>query len=760
MILSRQLEIALALALDVARERRHAYLTLEHLLYALITEPTTAECLEACGADLKALEEELDAFFDTMESLSDDLDADEDDAPEQTDGFRRVLGRAGRHVVSSGKTEVQGTNVLVAMFSEEDSHAVHMLTKQSVSKLAVTEFIAHGTRRVPEKKAASAVAGGGSEAGAATAGTADALANFTTDLVAKAASGRIDNLIGRQPEIERTLQVLARRRKNNPLLLGDPGVGKTAIVEGLAKRIHEGTVPDLLKDARIYALDMGALIAGTRYRGDFEERLKNVLKALEQRKDAILFVDEIHTIVGAGATQGGSMDASNLLKPALANGELRCIGSTTHAEYRASFGRDRALARRFQSIDVGEPSVDECILILHGMREAFEKHHGVRYTSDAIDAAARLAARHINERYLPDKAVDVLDEAGAAARLTNPGSTVDVPEIEAVVARIARVPARSVSSEEKENLAGLADTLKARIFGQDPAIDTVVQAIKVNRAGLGHPNKPVGSFLFSGPTGVGKTELAKQLAEVLNVAFLRFDMSEYMEKHAVSRLIGAPPGYVGFEQEGMLTGAVSRHPHAVLVLDEIEKAHADIYNVLLQVMDHASLTDNNGKKADFRNVIVVLTTNAGVRESNQASVGFGGAMPAGMDRGRRVTDALNRTFPPEFRNRLDAQVAFNGLDQEAIRRVVDKFVRELGAQLSAREVTLEITPALRDWLGEKGYKPEFGAREMGRVIAEHLKKPLADELLFGRLTKGGHVVAELDVDKVSFRFAAREPEPA
>ncbi|MEN9784991.1 MAG: hypothetical protein RLZZ299_255 [Pseudomonadota bacterium] len=763
MTLSRTLQIALSLALDVARERGHEYVTLEHVLYALITDPASAACLEACGADLRALERKLDAFFDTLETLEDAAD-DEEWEPEQTQGFRDVLNRAARHVMSSGKSEVHGHDVLVAMFAQQDSNAVHLLREQGVERLHIVEYISHGVRRVPETRPSAQVPAGGDPAPGATSTPAspgnDALANYTVDLVGKAASGRIDPLVGRAAEIDRTLQILARRRKNNPLFLGDPGVGKTAIVEGLARRIHEGHVPELLKDARIYALDMGALIAGTRYRGDFEERLKGVLKALQGQPNAILFVDEIHTLVGAGATQGGSMDASNLLKPALANGELRCIGSTTHAEYRASFGRDRALARRFQTVDVGEPSVEDCILILQGLRPQFESHHGVTFTEAAIDAAARLAARHINDRFLPDKAVDVLDEAGAAARLSAPGSTVDVPEIEAVVARIARIPPRSVNQEERSSLAGLGDALKSRIFGQDEAIETVVQAIKVNRAGLGQPNKPVGSFLFSGPTGVGKTELAKQLAEVLSVAFLRFDMSEYMEKHTVSRLIGAPPGYVGFEQEGLLTGAVSRSPHAVLVLDEIEKAHPDIYNILLQVMDHATLTDNNGKKADFRNVILVLTTNAGVREGNQASVGFSGALPPGMDRGRRVTDALNRTFPPEFRNRLDAQVLFRGLERESIRRVVDKFVLELNAQLSAREVTLEVTPTLRDWLGERGYRPEFGAREMGRIVADHLKKPLADELLFGRLVHGGRVVADLDGETVTFAVHAREPAEA
>jgi ATP-dependent Clp protease ATP-binding subunit ClpA len=753
MTLSRELTIALSLAMEVAREKRHELLTLEHVLYALLTDPSTAECLEACGADLKKLEQELDAFFDQMEKLSVE-EADEHE-PTQTAAFTRVLQRAVHHVQSSGRTEVTGGNLLVAMFSEQDSHAVHMLEKQQVTKLDVTAFIAHGVRKAPVRKA-SALSSSGSEpeSSSAPAASNDPLSNFCVDLVARAAAGKIDPLVGREEEIERTLQILARRRKNNPLFLGDPGVGKTAIVEGLARRIHEGKVPDLLKGSRLYALDMGSLIAGTRYRGDFEERLKAVLKALDDKPGSILFIDEIHTIIGAGATQGGSMDASNLLKPALASGELRCIGSTTHSEYRAAFGRDRALARRFQTIDVAEPSVDECILILHGLRKQFEAHHGVTFTEEAIDAAARLAARHINDRHLPDKAVDVLDEAGAAARLHQPGSTVDVPQIEAVVARMARVPPRTVSSEEQMNLARLPDMLGARIFGQQQAIDAVAQTIKLNRAGLGAPNKPVGSFLFSGPTGVGKTELAKQLAEVLGVAFLRFDMSEYMEKHTVSRLIGAPPGYVGFEQEGLLTGAVTRTPYAVLVLDEIEKAHPDIYNILLQVMDHATLTDNNGKKADFRNVILILTTNAGVREGSRSSPGFGRS-----DQGRRVDDAVNRTFPPEFRNRLDAQITFGSLSQEIVLKVVDKFVLELSAQLGSRDVTLQITPTLRAWLGEQGYKPEYGAREMGRVIQEHLKKPLADELLFGRLAKGGSVLADLDGanGKVTFTIAGPTP---
>ncbi|HND31398.1 MAG TPA: AAA family ATPase, partial [Myxococcota bacterium] len=568
------------------------------------------------------------------------------------------------------------------------------------------------------------------------------------DLNARAEAGKIDPVIGREREIERIIQVLARRRKNNPLLLGDPGVGKTAIVEGLARKLFLEEVPELLKGCRVYALDMGALIAGTRYRGDFEERLKAVVKAITEKPGSILFIDEIHTVIGAGATQGGSMDASNLLKPALSNGDLRCIGSTTHNEHRLAFGKDRALARRFQTIDIGEPTLDDCIEILKGLKGTFEEFHKVRFTEAAIEAAVRLSARHITDRHLPDKAIDVIDEAGAYARLKNPGSEVDVPQIEDVISKIAKIPPKTVSETEQLNLKDLAENLRSRIFGQDRAIDTVVQTIKLNRAGLGHPNKPVGTFLFSGPTGVGKTELAKQLAEVLSVTFLRFDMSEYMEKHTVSRLIGAPPGYVGFEQEGMLTGAVSRTPYCVLVLDEIEKAHPDIFNILLQVMDHATLTDNNGKKADFRNVILVLTTNAGAREGGKQGLGFAQISKAG-----RIDEALTRTFPPEFRNRLDASVIFDPLSKPVILQVVDKFVRELQAQLSARKVTLTISAALREKLGEEGYKPEFGAREMGRVITERLKKPLADELLFGRLAQGGEVEADWVEERVDFRYA-------
>ncbi len=744
MTLSRELTIALSLALDEARERGHEFITLEHVLYALLTDPSSAECLEACGADLKLLEGALDTFFESLETIP-VAERDGEDEPKQTESFRRVLNRAALHVQSSGKTEIRGPNVLVALFSESDSHAVAMLAEQGIEKLDVTSFIAHGRRKVPETRR---LEGAGAETGEGKP-AANPLQQFCVNLNERAKAGKIDPLIGRAAELERTIQVLARRRKNNPLYLGDAGVGKTAIVEGLAKAIVEGNVPDLLKPCIIHALDMGALVAGTRYRGDFEERLKGVIDALRDAPEAILFIDEIHTVIGAGAVSGGAMDASNILKPALANGELRCIGSTTHQEYRQAFGKDRAFARRFQTIEVGEPSVEETVLILEGLKPQYEAHHGITYTHDAIEAAARLAARYINERFLPDKAIDVVDEAGASSRLTNPGGVVGREQVEGIVARMARIPPKSVSAEETKSLKNLSGELKERIFGQDSAIDAISSVIKLNRAGLGSPNKPVGCFLFSGPTGVGKTELAKQLAEVLGVQFIRFDMSEYSESHTVSRLIGAPPGYVGFDQEGLLTGAVSRSPHAVLVLDELEKAHGNIFNMLLQVMDNASLTDNNGKKADFRNVVLILTTNAGAREAAKSSVGFSAPGVEG-----KVADALTRVFPPEFRNRLDGSVVFGALSRPVILQVVDKFVRELGAQLQSRDVTITISNELREWLGNEGYKPEFGAREMARVIQEHLKKPLADELLFGKLVSGGSVEADLAEGKVVFRFPA------
>lgn len=758
MTLSRELSIALSLALEEARERGHEFITLEHVLYALLTDPSSAECLEACGADLKKVERELAEFFEGMESvpakaelsINEDNDEDDDD-PIQTDAFRRVLNRAALHVQSSGKSEIRGPNVLVAMFSEPDSHAVAMLAAQGIEKLDVTSFIAHGRRKVPAVKK---LEGAGSDTDE-SAPVKNPLAQFCIDLQKRAADGKIDALIGRAAEVDRTIQVLARRRKNNPLYLGDPGVGKTAIVEGLALAIHEGKVPDLLKPCKVYTLDMGALIAGTRYRGDFEERLKAVIEALKDMPEAILFIDEIHTVIGAGATSGGSMDASNILKPALSNGDIRVIGSTTHQEYRTSFGKDRAFARRFQTIEIGEPSVEETILILEGLKPAYEKHHGITYTSEGLDAAARLSARYLNERYLPDKAIDVVDEAGAALRLVTPGGVVGVAEVEGTIAKMARIPPKTVSAEEQTRLKTLADELKARIFGQDAAIEAISSTIQLSRAGLGAPNRPTGCFLFSGPTGVGKTELAKQLAEVLGVQFIRIDMSEYSEPHSVSRLVGAPPGYVGFDQEGLLTGQVSRNPHSVLVLDEIEKAHPTIYNMLLQVMDSATLTDNNGKKADFRNVVLILTTNAGAREGGKQGLGFGSGSKDG-----RIEEALGRVFPPEFRNRLDGSVLFNSLSRPVILQVVDKFVRELAAQLQARNVTLEISIELRQWLADKGYKPEMGAREMGRALHEHLKKPLAQELLYGRLAKGGKVMIDLVDDKPSFTFPEAVESPA
>ncbi len=776
MTLSRELNIAISLAIDEARRRRHEFITLEHILYALLTDPASSEVLEACGGDLQRLEQGLDNWFDEQESLpvtapktllAEALTDEPKEPkvgepkvgepkktkagepkqaptlePKQTKAFQRVLNRAVDHVYSSGKTEVRGPNVLVALFSETDSYAVYMLREEGIEKLDITKFIAHGTRKVVADRPKE---DGGSEGSPSPA--KDPLSAYCVNLNAKATAGKIDPLIGRTAELDRTIQVLARRRKNNPLYLGDAGVGKTAIVEGLAKAIVEGNVPDLLRSCIIYSLDMGAVVAGTRYRGDFEERMKAVIEALVARPEAILFIDEIHTVIGAGAVSGGAMDASNILKPALSSGDLRCIGSTTHQEFRQAFGKDRAFARRFQTIDIGEPSVDETVLILAGLAPAYALHHGITYTPESLDSAARLAARYVNERFLPDKAIDVVDEAGAAKRLSQPGGVVDVADVEAVVARIARIPPKTVSEAEQSNLKQLASDLKERIFGQDPAVDAITSVIKLNRAGLGSPNRPIGSFLFSGPTGVGKTELAKQLAEVLGVHFLRFDMSEYSESHTVSRLIGAPPGYVGFDQEGLLTGAVSRNPHAVLVLDEIEKAHHQIYNILLQVMDNASLTDNNGKKADFRNVIVILTTNAGARDAAVAGMGF--AAPGAQ---HKVSEALAKLFPPEFRNRLDGSVVFGPLSRPVILQVVDKFVRQLAGQLQARDVTLEITPALREWLGNEGYKPQFGAREMARVIQEHLKKPLADDLLFGRLMKGGSVTADLVDGTVRFTY--------
>ncbi|MCP3102902.1 ATP-dependent Clp protease ATP-binding subunit ClpA [Myxococcus sp. K15C18031901] len=745
-LIAKELQASFRSAMDEARKMSHEYLTLEHLLLALTKDSRTREVLKACGADVKRLQERLSNFLEeTVERLPEGVEAD----PQQTIGVERVLHRAAMHALSAEQKLIDGGDVLVALFREEESHALYLLQQEGVSRLDLLNFISHGITKDED--------GGGDEGEASEGKHAHAgddeegesprkspLEAYTTQLNIEAKEGRIDPLIGRDKELERTIQVLCRRRKNNPLYVGEAGVGKTAIAEGLALYIHEGRVPEALKNAVVYSLDMGSLLAGTKFRGQFEERLKGVLKALQEQKDAILFIDEIHTIVGAGATSGGSMDASNLLKPALASGRLRCIGSTTYQEYKSAFERDRALSRRFQKIDVAEPSIEDTVLILEGLKSRYEEHHGVKYTPEAIRAAAELAAKHINDRFLPDKAIDVVDETGAAERLKPEGvrtNTVTGADVEMVVAKMARIPAKSVSASEGVQLQNLDKELQGVIFGQDKAIQDLVSAIKLARSGLRAPEKPIGSFLFSGPTGVGKTELAKQLAQALGVEFLRYDMSEYSEKHTVSRLIGAPPGYVGFDQGGLLTDAVRKHPYAVVVLDEIEKAHPDLFNILLQVMDHATLTDNNGRKADFRNVVLILTTNAGAMEMSTKTIGFGDAVkPAESNRAKK---AIERTFTPEFRNRLDGWILFSGLPPEVILKVVDKEVRLLQKMLDEKKVTLELTPAARAWLAENGYDPAFGARPMARLVDNSLKKPLAEALLFGDLRNGG--VARYDV---------------
>jgi len=750
--LSRTLEATLTQAIREARRRRHEFLCLEHVLWALLHDDAVAEVIRACGADVGAIKHDIERYLDEQ---VEPLPPGDDRPPQQTLGFQRLLQRAAAHVQSAGKSEIEGRHLLIALFRETDSHAAWLLGQHGVTRLDAITYVAHGIPKVP---ATPEPDHGSDDEEAEEGGRSlhDPLAAFTENLVAKAAAGKIDPLIGRERELERALHVLCRRRKNNPVFVGDPGVGKTAVVEGLARAIHEGSVPPALLDATIYALDMGALLAGTKFRGEFEARLKAVLAALAKRPKAILFIDEIHTLVGAGATQGGSMDASNLLKPALASGELRCIGATTYQDFKQHFERDRALARRFQKIELSEPSVDETHAILEGLRPQYEAHHGVSYTDDALRAAAELAAKHVHDRFLPDKAIDVIDEAGAAAQIhpapaDGPRPVIGTSEIEHIVSTMARIPPRQVSRSETERLSTLDRDLKLLVFGQDPAVDTVVAAIRLARAGLAQPDKPVGSFLFAGPTGVGKTELAKQLAAALGVEFLRFDMSEYMEKHTVSRLIGAPPGYVGFDQGGLLTDAIRKTPHAVLLLDEIEKAHADIFNILLQVMDHACLTDPTGRKADFRNVILIMTTNAGAQEMAAAAIGFGS--PSNADKGQK---ALERLFSPEFRNRLDAIVQFAALGPEAIERVVDKFVTELETQLAARRVTVELTPAARRWLAERGYDKTFGARPMARLIQEHVKRPLAEEMLFGRLRDGGHAMIDAADDGLRFTVVPHE----
>ncbi len=750
---SNTLEQAIHAALALANARRHELATLEHLLLALIDEPDAARVMQACSVDLEELRKTLVEFID--EELSTLVTEIEGSEAVPTAAFQRVIQRSAIHVQSSGRTEVTGANVLVAIFAERESNAAYFLQEQDMTRYDAVNFIAHGVAKDPSFGETRPVSGApefneetqsnGSQPDDGDA-KESALSKYCVDLNAKAREGDVDPLIGRELEVERCVQVLCRRRKNNPLLVGDPGVGKTAIAEGLARKIVKGETPEVLQHATIYSLDMGALLAGTRYRGDFEERLKAVVTELENHPDAILFIDEIHTVIGAGATSGGAMDASNLLKPALQGGKLRCMGSTTYKEFRQHFEKDRALSRRFQKIDVKEPSVEDAVKILKGLKPYFEDHHHIKYTSDAIKSAVELSARYIHDRKLPDKAIDVIDEAGAAQHLVAAGKrrkTIGAKEIEAVVAKIARIPPKNVSKDDSAVLKDLEPSLKRVVFGQDKAIEALSSAIKLARAGLREPEKPIGNYLFAGPTGVGKTEVAKQLADTLGVELLRFDMSEYMEKHAVSRLIGAPPGYVGFDQGGMLTDGIDQHPHCVLLLDEIEKAHPDVFNILLQVMDHGKLTDHNGRQVDFRNVILIMTSNAGAAEQAKSAIGFGRDRREGED-----TAAIGRTFTPEVRNRLDAVISFAPLPKEVIMQVVEKFVLQLEAQLMDRDVTIELTQPAAEWLADKGYDDKMGARPLGRVIQEHIKKPLAEELLFGKLAKGGVVTVGVKDGKI------------
>ncbi len=753
-MISQELEVSLHMAFVEARQKRHEFITVEHLLLAMLDNPSAAQVLRACAANIEDLRKVLSEFVvqhTPVVSGTDEVDT------QPTLGFQRVIQRAILHVQSSGKKEVTGANVLVAIFGEKDSHAVYFLHQQGVTRLDVVNYISHGISKVQDSAAHGKGSGGEAEHETeAEQQPATALENFTQNLNAQALLGKIDPLIGRELELERVIQTLCRRRKNNPLLVGEAGVGKTAIAEGLARRIVEGNIPEVLAQSTVYSLDMGALLAGTKYRGDFEQRLKAVLKHLLDNNKAILFIDEIHTLIGAGAASGGTLDASNLLKPALSSGLLKCIGATTYNEYRGIFEKDHALSRRFQKIDVPEPSVAETIEILRGLKSRFEAHHGVKYTAAALSTAAELSAKYINDRHLPDKAIDVIDEAGAAQRIlpkSKQKKTITPKEIEDIVAKIARIPPKSVSTDDRSALKNLDRDLKAVVFGQDRAIDALASAIKMARSGLGNSQKPIGSFLFSGPTGVGKTEVARQLAYTMGIELLRFDMSEYMERHAVSRLIGAPPGYVGFDQGGLLTEAITKHPYSVLLLDEIEKAHPDIFNILLQVMDHGALTDNNGRKADFRNVIIVMTTNAGAEALNKTHIGFTTPEKSGDEMGD-----IKRLFSPEFRNRLDATISFKSLDKEVIMRVVDKFLMQLEEQLHEKKVEANFTDALKDHLAKKGFDPLMGARPMARLIQDTIRKALADELLFGRLVSGGKVTVDIDeADQVRLVFE-EEPE--
>ncbi len=762
-MLSRELQVTLQLAMTEAQNRRHEYVCLEHLLYAMLHDYTTSNVLKHCGANIDALRRKLQGYLDeSVERMGRDA------APRYATGVQRALQRAAMHAQSAGRQEINGPAVLIAMFQEAESYALYFLQEEGVTRFDVINYVSHGVSKVGADDDRQVRGAGESEdeetaerdeaesdeddEGVPRLSPARALKRYAINLAERAAQGKIDPLIGRKHEIERAIHVLLRRRKNNPVFVGEAGVGKTALAEGLALAIHEGRVPEALKGVEIFALDMGALLAGTRFRGDFEQRLKAVIKAATGNPKIVLFIDEIHTIVGAGSASGSTMDASNLLKPALASGDLRCIGSTTYQEYKRSFDRDKALGRRFQRIDVPEPTVEETVQILNGLKSYYEKHHNVRYTAPAIRAAVDLSARYINDRFLPDKAIDVMDEAGVAARLRASGPdavTVGARDSERTVARMARIPERTVSSTDRARLQNLEDELKRVVFGQDQAIEAVARAIKLARSGLAHPDRPVGAFLFAGPTGVGKTEVARQLAKVMGVEFLRFDMSEYMERHTVSRLIGAPPGYVGFDQGGLLTDAINKNPHCVLLLDEIEKAHPDLFSILLQVMDHATLTDNNGRKADFRNVVIVMTTNAGAQELARTMIGFGTGVTIGNPRA-----AIDRMFSPEFRNRLSAIIEFAGLGPEIIARVVDKFVGELAERLAAQKVRLEVSEAAKKWLADKGFDPRFGARPLGRLIESEIARALADQVLFGALSKGGVAKVDLTGDKLGYSFEA------
>ena len=750
-MLDKELELTLNNAFKEAREKRHEFMTVEHLLLALLDNPSAVRVLRACGANLNALHSDLTRFIGENSPI---LSKNDDRDTQPTLGFQRVLQRAVFHVQSSGRKEVNGANVLVAIFAERESHAAYFLAQQDITRLDVVNYISHGIAKIPEEDQGDMSDSSVEEDLRVDEAGTNPLEAYAVNLNAQAMAGKIDPLIGRQLEVERTIQILCRRRKNNPLYVGEAGVGKTAIAEGLAKMIVDGDVPEVLADSTIYALDMGALLAGTKYRGDFEKRLKNIIAQLKKTNGSILFIDEIHTIIGAGAASGGVMDASNIIKPVLASGDLKCIGSTTYQEYRGIFEKDRALARRFQKIDVSEPSIDETVKILEGLKSRFEEHHHVKYTHQSLRSAAELTDRYINDRHLPDKAIDIIDEAGASQRLVPPSKrkkTISVNDIENIIAKVARIPAKNVSTSDKDVMKNLERNLKMVVFGQDEAIGTLTSAIKLSRSGLGNPQQPIGAFLFAGPTGVGKTEVTRQLAQIMGIELIRFDMSEYMERHTVSRLIGAPPGYVGFDQGGLLTDAINKHPHSVLLLDEMEKAHPDVFNLMLQVMDHGTLTDTNGRKTDFRNVIMVMTTNAGADRISRASVGF-----TQQDHTHDAMDIIKQMFSPEFRNRLNAIIQFNPLDTETIKNVVDKFLVEMQAQLDSRKVYIEVDESARNWLAEHGYDKVMGARPMERIIKDKIKKPLAEELLFGKLEHGGHVIVSTEKDDIKLEILEEE----